>query len=97
MRYRIVNVFYLPGADGVTIAVKPEGGPPALAKAGTIDVFTTQAALQALAPAGTLWGDAEVIAEATRLLSTPDWPADVLGYEPPPSPTAVTTAPPLAP
>jgi len=85
MRYRVVNVFFIPGAEGATIAVRPLDGP--FAKAGTVlDLFTTDTALRAHLPDPAIgeWGNAEVIAEATtQLMAQGDPDPVVLPWEAP--------------
>lgn len=88
MKYRIVNVFFIPGANGVTIAVQPMGLPPHLGS-NVYDLFTTQRALAARggdADADTkpleqlAWGDQPCVDEAVAQLSMPGEAAEVLTY-----------------
>lgn len=66
-KFRVHSVAYKIGVDLVTIAVRPDSG---MLTQAIVDLYTSQAALEALASEknASTWGDAEVVAEAERLL-----------------------------
>lgn len=64
--FKIEKVYFTPGSDTVTIAVRAESGP---FRGNILDLYTTQQVLSKRCPEDrSTWSDAECIAEATAQL-----------------------------